>query len=305
MLGMTRHVPAWALAAAALWASVSPAAAQSRREMQMMADIRMLQEQTQQLQQQLAAALAQIGETLKQLSARTDDQNTATRKGFADQKLTVDQVGSDLRVVKERVDETNVRITSLSQEVEALRLAIPSYPPPAPPTDPAAGLDPGAEPGAPVAGGSPTMPPPGTPGAVVAPVAPANPGISPQRLYDTAWTDYTAGQWTLCIEGFGTYLRSFPRSEAADDAQFYIGECNFADGKYADAMDAYNRVIAGYPKADKVPDAYYKRGMTFERMGQLDRARESWDTLLKTFPDAEVARLAKQNMDRLARAKQD
>ena len=133
--------------------------------------------------------------------------------------------------------------------------------------------------------------------------APTNPGISPQRLYDTAWTDYTAGQWTLCIEGFNTYLRSFPRSEAADDAQFYIGECNFADGKYTEAMDAYNRVIANYPRADKAPDAYYKRGMTFERLGQLDRARESWETLLKTFPDAEVARLGKQNLDRLARAK--
>jgi tol-pal system protein YbgF len=310
MVGMTRHVSACAFAAAMLWVSASPAAAQSRREMQMMADIRMLQEQTQQLQQQLAAALAQIGETLKQLSARTDDQNTATRKGFADQKLVVDQVGSDLRVVKERVDETNVRITSLSQEVEALRLAIPTYPPPTPTADfSAPGTDPGAQPGAPAPGGtaapsgSSPAPAPGTPGANTAPVAPVSPGISPQRLYDTAWTDYTAGQWTLCIEGFGTYLRSFPRSEAADDAQFYIGECNFADGKYADAMDAYNRVIASYPKADKVPDAYYKRGMTFERLGQLDRARESWDTLLKTFPDAEVARLAKQNLDRLARAK--
>jgi tol-pal system protein YbgF len=310
MVGMTRYVPVCALVAAALWASAAPAAGQSRREMQMMADIRMLQEQTQQLQQQLAAALAQIGETLKQLSARTDDQNAATRKGFADQKLTVDQVGSDLRVVKERVDETNVRITSLSQEVEALRLAIPTYPPPTPTTDPiATGGEPGAAPAVPLAGG--TAPPPGTspapvpgvPAPTAPPVAPVNPGISPQRLYDTAWTDYTAGQWTLCIEGFGTYLRSFPRSEAADDAQFYIGECNFADGKYTDAMDAYNRVIASYPKADKVPDAYYKRGMTFERLGQLDRARESWDTLLKTFPDAEVARLAKQNLDRLARAK--
>ena len=38
-------------------------------------------------------------------------------------------------------------------------------------------------------------------------------------------------------------------------------------------------------------------------MGQLDRARESWETLLKTFPDAEVARLGKQNLDRIARAK--
>jgi len=289
---------------AALAAAAAPAAAQSRREMQMMADIRMLQEQTQQLQQQLAAALAQIGETLKQLSARTDDQAEATRRGFADQKLVVDQVGGDLRVVKERVDESNVRITSLSQEIEALRLAIPRYPPPSLPTDPTT-VDPT------MAGG--TAPPPAglpAPDAPVdsaapaaAPPPPINPGISPQRLYDTAWTDYTAGQWTLCIEGFSTYIRSFPRSEAADDAQFYIGECNYADGKYTEAMDAYNRVIANFPRGDKVPDAYYKLGIAFERLGQMDRARESWETLLKQFPDAEVARLGKQNLDRLARSR--
>jgi tol-pal system protein YbgF len=304
---MTRYLAVGTLAFASVAAAAGPAAAQSKREMQMMADIRMLQEQTQQLQQQLATALAQLNEALKQLSTRQDDQTAATRKGFADQKLTVDQIGSDLRVVRERVDETNVRITSLSQEVEALRVAIPSYPSPAMPTDPA--IDPSAAPGA-VPGTTPPAVPPSTttaPGTTAPPPTPqptsGAAGISPQRLYDTAWTDYTAGQWTLCIEGFNTYLRSFPRSEAADDAQFYIGECNFADGKYTEAMDAYNRVIANYPRADKAPDAYYKRGMTFERLGQLDRARESWETLLKTFPDAEVARLGKQNLDRLARAK--
>ena len=305
MVCMTRYLVIGALAITAVAAVAAPAAAQSKREMQMMADIRMLQEQTQQLQQQLATALAQLGETLKQLSSRQDDQTAATRKGFADQKLTVDQVASDLRVVKERVDETNVRITSLSQEVEALRVAIPSYPPPSPPTDPT--LDPAAAAGTgavpPPSGGQTSPSTAGGPPPVAPMPASTNPGISPQRLYDTAWTDYTAGQWTLCIEGFNTYLRSFPRSEAADDAQFYIGECNFADGKYTEAMDAYNRVIANYPRADKAPDAYYKRGMTFERLGQLDRARESWETLLKTFPDAEVARLGKQNLDRLARAK--
>jgi tol-pal system protein YbgF len=189
-----------------------------------------------------------------------------------------------------------VRITSLSQEVEALRLAIPTYPPP--PSPDAFLTDPNAAPA------SGTTPPPGVPPPAPAPTpGPAGPGISPQRLYDTAWTDYTAGQWTLCIEGFSTYLRSFPRSEAADDAQFYIGECQYADGKFTEALEAYNRVIANYPKADKVPDAYYKRGMAFERMGQADKARESWEQLLKTFPDAEVARLGKQSIDRLSRAR--
>jgi tol-pal system protein YbgF len=299
---MTRSATLRAVVAITLVAGVaSPAAAQSKREMQMMADIRMLQEQTQQLQQQLNAALAQIGDTLKQLSTRLDDQTNVSRKAFADQKLVVDQLGGDLRVVRERVDETNVRITSLSQEVEALRLAIPQGMPVPAFTDPAAPIPMGAPGAPPPATGSP-----GTPAPTPAPTAPpptTTPGISPQRLYDTAWTDYTAGQWTLCIEGFSTYLRSFPRSEAADDAQFYIGECYFADGKYSEAMDAYNRVVANYPRGDKVPDAYYKRGMTFERLGQLDRAKESWETLLKTFPDNELARLGKQNLDRLSRGR--
>ena len=139
--------------------AAAPAAAQSRREMQMMADIRMLQEQTQQLQQQLAAALAQSARPSSSCRPAQDDQNAATRKGFADQKLTIDQVGSDLRIVKERVDETNVRITSLSQEVEALRVAtLPSTP--APPTDsaldPAAGSDPCAPATQPPSGAAPT-----------------------------------------------------------------------------------------------------------------------------------------------------
>jgi tol-pal system protein YbgF len=125
--------------------------------------------------------------------------------------------------------------------------------------------------------------------------------MSPQRLYDTAWADFTAGQWALCIEGFNTYLKTYNRTDAADDAQFYVGECFFSDGKFTEAVDAYNRVITNYPRGDRVPDSYYKRGLALDRIGQTDRARESWDTLMKQFPESDAARLAKQNLDRLGR----
>ena len=49
---MSRRIVTGLVVTVALAAFAGPAAAQSRREMQMMADIRMLQEQTQQLQQQ-------------------------------------------------------------------------------------------------------------------------------------------------------------------------------------------------------------------------------------------------------------
>lgn len=275
------------LALLAALACAAPATAQSRREMQMMADIRMLQEQTQQLQQQLQAALDALGAQLTAISSRVDEQAGATRKSFADQKLAVDQFGTDLRIVRERIDESNVRITSLSQEVEALRLAMPDMAM----AEPAVPVDPSAP-----------------PSDVQAPLTPAPPmtmapGMSPQRLFSTALADFTAGQWTLCVDGFNTYLRSFARTDNADDAQWYIGDCYYSDGKFAEAIDAYNRVITVYPKGDRVPDAYYKMGLALAATKQPDRAREAYENLLKLYPDSELAGLAKQRLAAMARAK--
>jgi tol-pal system protein YbgF len=272
-----------ALTAIAVLALAHPTAAQSRREMQMMADIRMLQEQSQQLQ----VAIAQLNEVLKTITTRIDDQGNVNRKAFADQKLVTDQLASDIRVVRERVDETNVRIGALSQEIEGLRVSIPQYGTTPPPTDAANPEMPGA-----------TTPGSSTPSSQQ-PTTPPGPGMSPQRLYDMAWTDYTAGQWALCIAGFDNYLRTFPRSELADEAQYYIGECNYSDGKFNEAVDAYNKVINNYPKGESVPNAYYKRGLAFERLGQQDRAKESFDAVIKTFPNSDAAGLAKQALARV------
>ncbi|MDP1568557.1 MAG: tol-pal system protein YbgF [Vicinamibacterales bacterium] len=278
---MTR-LPGAIVMCALIFGGTLPAEAQRREQQQTMADIRILQEQTQQLQ----LALASLAETLAALNARLDDQAGVTRKAFADQKLLSDTVSADIRVVRERVDETNVRITSLSQEVEAMRLTIPamSYAPgggaPAPPAADPAGTETAM-------------------GAVPPPAQAAPPGMSPQRLFDTAWADYTSGQWTLAIEGFNTYIRTFPRSELSDDAQHYIGESYYSEGRFTDAIEAYNRVIADYPTGDQVPNAYYKRGLAFDRLGQVDQARQSFEVVVRDYPDTTAGTLAQQNLDRL------
>ena len=274
----------------AVLAVAVPASAQSKREMQMMADLRMLQEQSQQLQVSLTQINDGLTQALKALNARLDEQNNATRKALADSNLKIDQFSSDLRVVREGLSDTNEKIGQLSQEVEALRLAIPQFPPSGSttPPEPATGTDPAAPP--PSAQPTPAQPP--TAG-----------GVSPQRIYDTAWGDYTAGQWELCIAGFDQYLRQFPRSGQADLAQYYIGECNFQSGKHQEAVQAFTSVIVNYPKGQSIAPAYYKRGMAFESLGQVDRARESLESVVKMFPDSDAARLAKQALDRLNRGR--
>src|SRR5919108_4134741 len=105
---------------AALVAAASPASAANKEHQQMMADIRMLHEQAQLLQNLIAS----LNETLKAVNARLDDQANASRKAFADQKLIIDTLSSDSRVIREKLDDNNVRLGSISQEVDALRQAI-------------------------------------------------------------------------------------------------------------------------------------------------------------------------------------
>ena len=272
--------------------------AQNREHQQMTADVRMLQEQTQQLATAVAAFNQALAESLKALNARLDQASDASRKAFADQKILIDSIEDGVRVIRERSNDTNVRIGELREELEALRSTVQSLqqaataPPPF--VDPSAPVDPNAPPVT-------TAPPVTVPPASQPPPASSTAGLSPTRLYETARADYFAGQWTSAINGFEAFLRAFPRSEQADDAQFHIGETHYAQNQWAQAIAAYNQVIQNYVGTNAVPDAYYKRGLAQERLGQADAARGSWEAVAKNFPDSDAGRLAKQNIDRLGR----
>ena len=275
------------VAAVLVLVGASPAAAADKAHQQLMAEIRMLQEQQQQLQQMMGA----LAETLKTVSTKVDDQNATNRKAFADQKLQIDNVADGVRVLREKADDTNVRLSTVSQELEAVRQAMSS-------TSPAQALapTPGAEP-------SPT----GEPGAAptTAPVPTTPPGsapfISPQRMYDNAYSDYTGGQYDIAIQGFNAYIASFPKSDKADDAQLNIGNAYYAAGKYREAGDAFQKVISNYPSSDSVPAAYYKLGLAYTDLKQPDLARRAFETLSQKYPAAPEAILAKQRLDALNR----
>lgn len=260
--------------------SASPVAAANKEHLQLMAEIRMLQEQNQQLQ----ALLGSLQDTLKAVTAKIDDQSAATRKAMADQLLAVNNIGDNVRVLREKTDDTNVRISTVSQEINALRQAIASQPPPAaalPPPDPAVAPSP-----------APTQPPSTSP-----PV-----GVSPQRMFEASYDDYTSGRWDLAIQGFQGYIQMFPRTAQAADAQYNIGMSYYQQSKWAEARDAFQKVISDYPQnTERLPEAYYKLGQTFERLNQVENAKRAYETVIQKFPTSFHANQARPALDRLNR----
>ncbi len=257
-------------------AAPRPACAANKEHQQLMADIRMLQEQSQQLQNLLAA----LNESLKAVNARIDQQTEANRKAFADQKLVVDNLSNDVRVIREKLDDNNVRVGSLTQEVEALRQGLQQAARPATSNDPDAG------------GGTTSVPVTGPPPAV---------GQSPQKMYDSANSDYMAGQYDLAIIGFQEFIKAFPRSELADDAQVAICNAYLNDHKDQQAVEACDLAIRTYPNTNSVPVAYYRKGLALSNLRNAAAARDAWETLIKTFPDSNEATLARQGLERLKR----
>ena len=273
-----RPVLAFALVALVF---ATPAAAANKEHQQLMADIRMLQEQAQQLQNLLGTLNESLKAATARIDARIDEQANATRKAFADQKLSIDNLTSDLRVVREKVDDNNVRVSSLTQELDALRQAIQQQSAPRTTT-----TEPDTA-GAGTALAAGATPPVASPVAV---------GTSPQRLWDMAYADYTSGQLDLAVQGFESYIRNFPKSDMTDDAQVLIGNSYLNDGKYDKAVEAYDTAIRNFPNGNAVPEAYFKKGLALQHLGQRDRAREAFEYAVKNYPDSDAGRLAKQQL---------
>ena len=92
------------------------------------------------------------------------------------------------------------------------------------------------------------------------------------------------------------YVQAFPKSDMADDAQIRIGNSYLQDRKYEKAVEAYDTAIRNYPNGNAVPEAYYKKGIALQSLGQRDRAREAFEYVVKTYPDSDAGRLAKQRL---------
>ena len=245
-------------------ATTTPADAANKEHQQLMADIRMLQEQSQVLQN----LIGQVAEAVKAVNTRMDQQAEAQRKALADQKLVIDNLSNDVRVIREKIDDNNVRLGALSQDVEALRQALQRPAPTAAPTpetpDTGAGQPPAV-----------ATPPVTTPTVV----------NSPQKMWDSAFSDYTAGNYDLAIIGFDAFIKTFPKSDQADDAQVYICTAYLQENKNDDAVRACDVAIRTYPAGNKVPEAYYRKALAQRNLRDVVGARATIDDFKKKYPE--------------------
>lgn len=118
----------------------------------------------------------------------------------------------------------------------------------------------------------------------------------PKALYDNAYLDITRGNYDLAVAGFQDFLKNYPASSLADNAQYWIGEAYYAREKFSEALSEFQKVVSVYPNQDKVPAAMYKAGLCHQKLGDKQKAAEAWRQLASKYPRSNEAALAKERL---------
>lgn len=155
----------------------------------------------------------------------------------------------------------------------------------------------------PTATGTP-MPMPQRPAGVPAPAV-ARPAQTTEQqsessaLYSAAYTDYLGADYSMAVSGFEEYLRLYPNSEQADNAQYWIGECYYSQDDYQASRSAFLEIPRRFPNAETLPDALFKAAQCLVELGATDEGVDEFLQLINSHPLSGATRIACLQLERL------
>jgi tol-pal system protein YbgF len=145
------------------------------------------------------------------------------------------------------------------------------------------------------AGGAPSTP------AAQASQASSEPGdpAKEKLYYDAAFDLIKAKDFDKASQAFAAFLRKYPNSQYAGNAQYWLGEVNLAKGDLQGAGQAFAKVSQLYPKHAKVPDSLYKLADVERRLGHTDKVKGILQQVVAQYPGTSAAQLAQRDLQRL------
>lgn len=119
---------------------------------------------------------------------------------------------------------------------------------------------------------------------------------TPDGLYAAAKQRFDRGEYEDARQLFQALLEQHPKSDNADNAQFWIGEIYYHEKWYEKAILEYQKVIENYPKGNKVRSALLKQGLAFSNLGDGDNAKLILKELVRKYPNSKEANIAEKKL---------
>ncbi len=132
--------------------------------------------------------------------------------------------------------------------------------------------------------------------AVAPPATRTKKPSSEDEIYRSAKQAFDQGDYESARQRFQEFIKRYPNSKNADNAQFWIGEIYYREKWYEKAILEYQNVIEKYPKGNKAPAALLKQGLAFSNIGDTANAKLILQELGRKYPDSNEAKVAAEKL---------
>jgi tetratricopeptide (TPR) repeat protein len=108
-------------------------------------------------------------------------------------------------------------------------------------------------------------------------------------------------QWEEAAKAYDQVLKSYPKSEKADEVLYRLGVLyanNIKD--FQKSVDSYKKLIQQYPKSSFVIQSTFMIGYRYANdLKNLDEARKAYQEFLEKYPNHELASSVRWELDHL------
>lgn len=116
-------------------------------------------------------------------------------------------------------------------------------------------------------------------------------------LFDGGIIYYDSGEYTNALTAFEQLISDYPKSEYADDAQYYIGYINEKKlGYYIQALLEYQELINNYPDSSYADDAQLGIGNCYYVTYDYSHAIEGYQKLVDNYLESSLLALAQYSI---------
>lgn len=124
------------------------------------------------------------------------------------------------------------------------------------------------------------------------------------RAYDAAYLLFKEKKYKESRERFEAFIRDYPKTDLADNAQFWIAEAYYNEKDFESAILSYETLLKKYPDSDKVSGGLLKQGYAFAEIGDAKTGKIILNKLVEKYPNSKDSEAAKKKIAELDRKTQ-
>jgi tol-pal system protein YbgF len=117
--------------------------------------------------------------------------------------------------------------------------------------------------------------------------------------YQDAYDLLILGRNNEAIQQFEQFLSRYPRGIYSDNAHYWLGEANYVERRFNEAIDRFNVVIFQFPGSRKVPDARLRKGFSLFELQRYAEAREELSAVEREYRGRSIAALARRRLEQM------